>query len=114
MIEGKERERGREREWRCRVRCSFPSITPSRQVHNKFFLTVGDWTVKVWAEDQRTPLMTTPCAAAPVAAAAWSQSRPGVFFAARADGCLDVWDYYHRQTEPALMHKVRVFSALPN
>jgi len=24
---------------------------------NKYFLTVGDWTAKIWSEEQKTPLM---------------------------------------------------------
>ena len=28
--------------------------------------------------------------------------RPGVFFTAKADGRLDVWDFMHKQHEPAL------------
>ena len=39
-------------------------------------------------------------------AGCWSPSRPGVFFVARSDGVVDVWDYYHRQNEVALSHKV--------
>lgn len=36
----------------------------------------------------------------------WSPSRPGVFFVARKDGWLDVWDYYYRQNEAALSQKI--------
>lgn len=28
--------------------------------------------------------------------------RPGVFFTIKADGCLDVWDYFFKQSEPTL------------
>ena len=27
--------------------------------HNKFFMTVGDWTARIWTEDLKTPIMTT-------------------------------------------------------
>lgn len=26
---------------------------------NKYFMTVGDWTARIWAEDLKTPIMTT-------------------------------------------------------
>lgn len=26
---------------------------------NKYFMTVGDWTTRIWAEDLKTPIMTT-------------------------------------------------------
>ena len=29
------------------------------QTHTKFFMTVGDWTARVWMEDLKTPIMTT-------------------------------------------------------
>lgn len=28
-------------------------------INPKYFLTIGDWTAKVWSEDQRTPIMNT-------------------------------------------------------
>jgi hypothetical protein len=27
--------------------------------HTKFFMTIGDWTARMWAEDTKTPIMTT-------------------------------------------------------
>lgn len=36
----------------------------------------------------------------------WSWGRPGVFYSARADGYLDVWDYYEKQHEPVLSQQV--------
>lgn len=36
----------------------------------------------------------------------WSPTRPGLFFVARRDGWVDLWDFYHRQNEIALSHKV--------
>lgn len=32
---------------------------------NKYFMTVGDWTAKIWAEDLKTPIMTTKVCPAP-------------------------------------------------
>ena len=33
-----------------------------------------------------------------------SDCRPGVFFVTRADGVLDIWDYFYRQNEVAYSH----------
>jgi len=74
--------------------------------HTKFFLSVGDWTAKVWSEDNHTPVLSTHYCKAYVTAGCWSPTRAGVFFTARSDGVLDVWDYYHRQSAVAYSHKV--------
>jgi dynein intermediate chain 2 len=68
----------------------------------KYFMSVGDWTARVWMEDLRSPVMTTRYHAAGLSSGAWSPTRPGVFFTARMDGELDIWDYYYRQNDPAL------------
>ena len=36
----------------------------------------------------------------------WSPTRPGVFFTIKADGEMDVWDYYYKQDDPTLPVKV--------
>ncbi len=41
----------------------------------KFFLTTGDWTARLWNEDLRAPLCTSPYAAAALTAARWSPTR---------------------------------------
>lgn len=74
--------------------------------NTKCFLTVGDWTAKVWMEDIKTPIMTTKYHAAYVTGGCWSPTRPGVFFVTRADGVVDIWDFHYRQTEVAYSHKV--------
>ena len=51
--------------------------------------------------------MTTKYHSAYLSAGCWSPTRPGVFYVARKDGVLDVWDYFFRQNEVAYSHKVR-------
>ena len=75
-------------------------------VHNKFFLTVGDWTARIWAEDLKTPIITTKYHDSYLTSGCWSPSRPGVMFLTRADGVLDVWDFYHGQNDVAYSHKI--------
>jgi dynein intermediate chain 2 len=72
----------------------------------KFFLTVGDWTARIWTEDLKTPIMTTKYHASYLTAGCWSPTRPGVFYVTRMDGVVDVWDYFYRQNDVALTHKV--------
>lgn len=74
--------------------------------NSKCFLTVGDWTARIWMEDIRTPIMTTKYHASYLTAGCWSPTRPGVFVVTRMDGVVDIWDYYYRQNEVAYSHKV--------
>ena len=72
----------------------------------KYFLSVGDWTARVWMEDLKAPVMTTRNHASSLSGGAWSPSRPGVFFSTRTDGALDVWDYFYKQNDPTLTVQV--------
>lgn len=63
----------------------------------KFFLSVGDWTTRVWNEDLRTPVITSPYNASYLTGGAWSPSRPGVVYTTSHSGALEVWDYYLKQ-----------------
>ncbi|CAM9744463.1 unnamed protein product [Ascophyllum nodosum] len=82
--------------------------------HNKYFMTVGDWTAKIWAEDIKTPIITTKATtklqdnyhSAYLTSGCFSPTRAGVFFVTRMDGVLDIWDYFYRQNEVAYSHKV--------
>ena len=74
--------------------------------HNKFFMTIGDWTARIWAEDLKTPIVTTKYHSSYLTGGCWSPTRAGVFFVTRMDGVVDVWDFYHRQNEVAYSHKV--------
>jgi len=74
--------------------------------NTKCFLTVGDWTARIWMEDLRTPIMTTKYHSSYLTSGCWSPSRAGVFFVSRMDGVVDIWDYFYRQNEVAYSHKV--------
>lgn len=74
--------------------------------NSKCFLTIGDWTAKIWMEDLKTPIMTTKYHPSYLMAGCWSPTRAGVFFVTRYDGVLDIWDYFYRQNEVAYSHKV--------
>ncbi|KAI9138568.1 WD40-repeat-containing domain protein [Paraphysoderma sedebokerense] len=68
----------------------------------KNFLTVGDWTAKIWAEDVRSPIMSTKYHSSYLTDGCWSPTRPAVFFTSKADGTIDVWDFLFKQNEPTL------------
>lgn len=72
----------------------------------KYFLSVGDWSAKLWMEDLKSPLFTTKYDRSYLTAGCWSPTRPGVFFTTKHDGTLDVWDLYHKQSEPTFSSKV--------
>lgn len=75
-------------------------------MYNKFFMTVGDWTARIWSDDLRTPIMTTRYHSSYLTRGCWSPTRAGVFFVTRMDGVVDIWDYFYRQNEVAYSHKV--------
>ena len=75
--------------------------------HLKYFLTVGDWSAKIWSEELRShPIMQTRYHSSYLTDGCWSPSRPGLFFLTRMDGFLDVWDFFYRQNEVAYSQKV--------
>ena len=82
--------------------CSINRSPPN----TKYFLTVGDWSAKIWVEDIKAPIMRTKYHGSYLTDGCWSPTRNGVFFLIRKDGWMDVWDYYYRQNEIAFSHKV--------
>ncbi len=74
--------------------------------HNKFFMSIGDWTAKIWSEDLKTPIVTTKYHDSYLTGGCWSPTRVGVFFVISMDGFLNVWDFFHRQNEIVYSHKI--------
>ena len=74
--------------------------------HNKYFMSVGDWSAKIWSEDQKFPIMQTRYHSSYLTDGCWSQTRPGLFFLTRMDGFLDVWDFFYKQNEVAFSQKI--------
>lgn len=68
----------------------------------KAFLSVGDWTAKIWTEDVRTNIFTTARADSYLTDCAWSPTRPAIFATARMSGTVDVWDYMQTHQAPIL------------
>ena len=68
----------------------------------KNFLTVGDWSMKVWSEDiTGSPLFWVWSGQEIVTSAAWSPARPSVILATRMDGFLMVRDVLNEKTGTA-------------
>lgn len=75
--------------------------------HPKYFLSVGDWTARLWFEDFKScPMYTTFYHKAHLTYGCWHPTRAGVFFTSRMDGCVDVWDLMYRQSTPVLTLQV--------
>lgn len=66
----------------------------------KMFATAGDWTIRVWTDDLRAPIITTPYSDAYVTYAVWHPVRPAVLLATRSDGVLEAWDFLQSHTAP--------------
>ena len=74
--------------------------------HMKYFLTIGDWSAKIWSEEIKSPIMQTRYHESYLTDGCWSPSRPGIFYLTRMDGFLDVWDIFYRQNEVAYSQKI--------
>lgn len=72
----------------------------------KYFLSVGDWSAKIWSEELRQPIMLTRYHQSYLTDGCWSPQRCGLFYLTRMDGFLDVWDFFYRQNEVAYSVKV--------
>jgi dynein intermediate chain 2 len=69
----------------------------------KYFLSVGDWTARVWHDDLwKQPIMETKYHDSYLTAGCWSPIKPGIFFTTKMDGTMDVWDYCHNQSKPVV------------
>lgn len=73
----------------------------------KNFLTVGDWTSRIWSEDCRESCIAwTPGHRDFLTGGTWSSTRYSVYFLIKTDGTLDVWDFLIQQDSPVLSVKV--------
>ncbi|XP_041881473.1 dynein intermediate chain 2, axonemal [Corvus kubaryi] len=74
----------------------------------KVFLSVGDWTARIWTEElmDSSSIMETKYHTPYLLDGCWSPVKPAVFFTAKSDGTLDIWDFLFHQKEPSLSLKV--------
>lgn len=84
-----------------------PIYALQRNPHiTKYFMSVGDWTAKIWSEDLKTPIMQTKYHESYLTDGCWSPQRPGLFYLTRMDGFIDIWDFFYRQNEVAYSQKI--------
>lgn len=73
----------------------------------KNFLTIGDWTARIWSEDCReSAIIWTKYQAAMLTDGVWSPTKCSMFYTSRMDGVMDAWDLLQQQNEPVLSIKV--------
>lgn len=74
---------------------------------NDVVLCVGGWTFTLWKEGVTSgPILQSCSNAVRFTAGFWSPSRPAVFYIAKIDGSVDVWDILDKTHEPSLTQSV--------
>jgi len=74
-----------------------PIYALNRSIPNqRYFLSVGDWSAKIWFDELKSPIIRTRYHGAYLTDGCFSPTRPGVFFLTRKDGWMDIWDLYYR------------------
>jgi len=80
---------------------------------DKYFLSVGDWTVKIWNEDVTSePIIATKFNNTYLTDGCWLPSRPSVFLTTKLDGHLDIWNLVQSQKNPVYTLQVSSSSGL--
>lgn len=72
----------------------------------KYFSSVGDWSMRVWADDLKTAITVTPFRTSALTSCAWSKSKASVVYAGSRDGGVEAWDLLQSHAEPALRVQV--------
>ncbi|XP_069728508.1 dynein axonemal intermediate chain 2 [Phaenicophaeus curvirostris] len=73
----------------------------------RIFLSVGDRSAQIWSDEiKESSILGTKYHHTYLMDGCWSTVRPTVFFTAKWDGTLDVWDFLYNQKEPSLSVKV--------
>lgn len=73
---------------------------------NKFFLTVGDWTAKIWSDDFKSPIYCSKYHSAYITDCFWVPNRTAIFFVSRSDGYIYAYDILFKTQEPVFNQKI--------
>eukprot|EP01012_Entosiphon_sulcatum_P031145 TRINITY_DN3889_c0_g1_i1.p1 TRINITY_DN3889_c0_g1~~TRINITY_DN3889_c0_g1_i1.p1 ORF type:complete len:754 (-),score=118.02 TRINITY_DN3889_c0_g1_i1:32-2254(-) len=71
-----------------------------------YYLTVGDWTFKIWHMDMPTPIVASPSHTSHITCGRWSPTRPSILFVGTSDGFIQIWDLLDRSHEPTNVQSV--------
>ncbi|NWH73409.1 DNAI2 protein, partial [Piaya cayana] len=75
--------------------------------HPGIFLSIGDRSAQIWSDEiKESSILGTKYHCTYLMDGCWSTVRPTVFFTAKWDGTLDVWDFLYDQKEPFLSVQV--------
>lgn len=72
----------------------------------KSFISVGDWTVRIWFEDSKTPIYVSKYHSAYLTDCCWLPCRTAVFFVVRTDGWILAYDLLYKTDEPIFSQKI--------
>ena len=72
----------------------------------KCFITVGDWTARIWSEDYKAPLYISKYHPSYLTDVVWASGRAGIFFISRSDGWLNAYDVCYKTNEYAFSYKI--------
>lgn len=88
-----------------------PICALKRSPFNKHvLLVVGGWNFTLWKEGVTTgPLLQCSYMSHVACDGCWSPTRPSVFYIARKDGTIDVWDVLDKTHEPFLSQNITPF-----
>ncbi|BET01373.1 Hypothetical protein NTJ_14189 [Nesidiocoris tenuis] len=87
-------------------------MTPVRSIERnpslfKVFLTAGDRAWKIWSEDSKESwILSYGLGTCEISSAAWNPHRTSVFYVAKKDGSMDIWDLLLRSDQPVHSHLI--------
>ena len=74
--------------------------TRRHPTETKYFLSVSDWSVRVFSEDNKSCLLTLPAQKRYLTNAVWGQGRTSVIFTSNDSGTVDAWDIQQNLKSP--------------
>lgn len=73
---------------------------------NKYFLTVGDWSAKIWSDDYPMPIYCSRFHQAYLTDCCWIPNRTAIYFVIRSDGWIYAYDILYKTQEPIFSQRV--------